>query len=63
MKYVSQLSEDKQYDIMHHLINQGITGEDLKNAMNSKISDLEEIVKLDEDGNILNEQEIEENTL
>ena len=45
MKYVIELSIEKQEQIKKELIAAGIKGEDLEAAMNSKIADLEEIIK------------------
>lgn len=43
--YVAELNEEMQNKIKEQLVAAGIEGEDLELAMNSKVSDLEEIVK------------------
>ena len=48
MKYVYELHENIQEEIKKQLIEACIEGEDLELAMNSKLSDLEEIIDIDE---------------
>lgn len=48
MKYVCELNENVQEEIKNQLIEAGIEGEDLELAMNSKISDLAEIIDVNE---------------
>ena len=43
--YIIQLSKEKQNQIRKMLIKIGITGKDLDNAMNSKLSDIEYLLK------------------
>lgn len=45
MKYIKQLSAEIQEEIKNKLIAAGIEGEDLEIAMDSKIDDLEEILR------------------
>lgn len=44
--YIAQLPEDKQNVIEQTLINVGIDGEDLQNAMDSKIADLIDTINI-----------------
>lgn len=43
--YVAELNEEMQNKIREQLIAAGLDDEDIEIAMNSKVSDLEEIVK------------------
>ena len=44
--YVCQLPENIQKEILNDLINAGISGTDLDNAMDSKLIDLEDTIDL-----------------
>lgn len=48
MKYVCELSENTQKQIRKQLVKIGFCEEDIEIAMNSKISDLEEIINFEE---------------
>lgn len=52
MMYVTELNNTKQDRIRKALISNGISKDDLDRAMNSKIADLQELLDIDENGDI-----------
>lgn len=52
MMYVTELNNTKQDRIRKALISNGISKDDLERAMNSKIADLQELLDIDENGDI-----------
>jgi len=44
--YIAQLPQEKQKIIEQTLINVGVTGEDLQNALDSKVADLIDTINI-----------------
>lgn len=46
--FINQLSDDAQNNIINDLINLGLESEDIQNAMDSRLSDLSDVININQ---------------